>query len=133
MCSSQTRHLRTPESVAALRLQQQRTRPRHRRGEISATTGNGVVASLAQVCLLCGALLLRTLEAYRSRSVNRRLPRSSARTIFYTILILLAIGTLVALLARVGPSQDYDPLLDPMANPNIRINEEEERFGGSHL
>lgn len=61
------------------------------------------------------------------------MPRSSARTIFYTILVLLAIGTLVALLARVGPSQDYDPLLDPMANPNIRINEDEERFGGSHL
>ncbi len=48
--------------------------------------------------------------------------RNCKRWFFLTLMIILGLATIITIMTRIvaGPSED-DPLLDPMANPNIRV------------
>jgi len=61
----------------------------------------------------------------RSRKPGPEDPNASLkRTTIMLILLILAFTTLVVLFTRVGRGMaDKDPFLDPMANPNIRVQD----------
>lgn len=70
--------------------------------------------------------LLLFLLLFRSRRPKKPGPEdpnaSLKRTTIILILLILAFTTVVVLITRVGRGMaDQDPFLDPMANPNIRV------------
>lgn len=70
--------------------------------------------------------LLPFLLLFRSRRPKKPGPEdpnaSLKRTTIILILLILAFTTVVVLITRVGRGMaDQDPFLDPMANPNIKV------------
>ncbi len=73
--------------------------------------------------------LMRIFVIRRLRKQNRAIKEDSnsplKRTAIIVFLVILVVITLIVMMTRVGRiSANSDPLLDPMANPHIRIEDD---------
>jgi hypothetical protein len=72
---------------------------------------------------------MRISVIHRLRKQNRAVKEDSnsplKRTAILVFLLILVVITLIVMMTRVGrTSANNDPLLDPMANPHIRIEDD---------